>query len=230
MRFRRVAAIAAAVALVGACGGGRDEPAAAGSKDSSSSETGAASANEGGASSAATDPKAETTPPPLAHLLLSAKDLGDSWRERGYTIVDPATASLVRLCGRDVAIGASSVVGVDQPKEGNIVVHFVARFDTPEQARQTVQAVAEAGASCGQWDLEGANVKINPVNYALVGDGRTAFRMIVDGAKAKSNADYFVWYRGSYVSAVFNAASVLLDPEITKQAFSAADRRLVEKG
>lgn len=230
MRRRGASAVLVALSLLGACGGPRDKPTPSGSKDATSPGEGSASATDSGGSSATADSKAATTPPPLAHLLLSATDLGGEWRERGYTTLDPATAALVRLCGRDVAIGTSSVVALSQPKAGNIVAHIVARFDTPEQAKQVVQAVAQAGVSCGQWDFEGAHVTINPVNYALAGDGRIAFRMVIDGTEAKSNADYFVWYRGRYVSAVLNAAGVLLDPEVTKQAIAAADRRLVEKG
>jgi hypothetical protein len=234
MRLRGATALVVSLALVGACGGGGGKPASAGSKDAASAR-GAASAADGGASersngpSAATEPKAETPPSPLARLLLSATDLGDGWRTRGYTTLDPATASLLRLCGRNVAIGASSVVALSQAKEGNVVVHLVARFDSSERAKQAVQAVAQAGLSCGQWSFEGAHVKINPVDYPRAGDGRFAFRMVVDGTK-HSNADYFVWYRGRYVAAILNAASVLLDPEITKRAIAAADRLLVKKG
>jgi len=168
---------------------------------------------------------------PAAELLVASSDLGGGWKGESPRPFDPSTADLLRLCDRDVNdFGSATSVILTNSTRGDTITSIVGRFGSDDDAKAAVQRMSDAGTACDDWELDGAHVTIDVVQYGYAGQGGVAFRLVVTGGGRNVNADYFVWHRGSYAAAVLNTATVLLDPELTKLAINNADRLLVQKG
>ena len=239
-RGRGVAVIAVAAALLAGCGGSKNagERAATSGEAATDSQAATSAGSPAAAGAPATVP-ATTAPsspgarPPvsLASLLLVAADLGEGWHGKSGTVA-PGPSGLLNLCSTDVSLGGpASAATLAHDARGDFVTHLVRHYDTPDHAAAAVKAVGQAGGACKEWTLTAGNrrerVRIQPIGYAIVGQGRAAFRLLIDGEDRDLNADYFVWHHGGYVEAVLNTATRVLDPDLTMKAVATADKRLV---